>query len=208
MALPELEQKHVKDVYEIIASEFNDTRAYYWKKTSEFLDAIPPHSLALDVGCGNGRNMLRRRDVAFNGCDITENFCKICADKGLCVLVASATDLPYRDNTYDYVVCSAVLPHLSTVERRQKAVDELVRVTKPGGQIFILVWAQEQTENKKRQFTEQDVMVSWTTKKQGVYNRFYHVFCKEELEGLLQPNVKIIESFYDFGNWGVWVEKL
>ncbi len=38
----------------------------------------------------------------------------------------------------------AVLHHLSTIERRQKAISELIRVTKPGGKIFIEVWAKEQ----------------------------------------------------------------
>jgi len=207
MSLLPIEQQYVKNVYEKIADEFDSTRAYHWSKTKEFINQMNPNSLALDVGCGNGRNMMLRSDIDFHGCDITEKFCHICQNKGLDVTQANIIDLPYQNNTYDYVVCSAVIPHLSTHERRKQAVEELVRVTRIGGEIFILVWAFEQTENKKRHFTQQDMMVSWTSKKNGVYNRFYHVFCKGELEGLLPETVEVIESFYDYGNWGVRVKK-
>ena len=42
-----------------------------------------------------------------------------------------------------------------------------------------------------------------------VYLRFYHVFEKQELESLFQsvPGVRIVESFYEEGNWCVVFEK-
>ena len=52
-------------------------------------------------------------------------------------------------------------------------------------------------------------MVSWQSKSGESYDRFYHVFRENELEDLIAEikNVKIIESFYDFGNWGVIIDK-
>lgn len=43
-----------------------------------------------------------------------------------------------------------------------------------------------------------------------VYLRFYHVFENSELESLLNlvPNTRIVESFYEQGNWCVVFEKL
>ena len=58
-----------------------------------------------------------------------------------------------------------MIHHLSTQEKRVKAVEELVRITKPGGQIFILVWALEQTEDSRRKFTEQENYVDFCNKK-------------------------------------------
>lgn len=52
-----------------------------------------------------------------------------------------------------------VLHHLSTRTRRLQAINELVRVLKPSGKLFIQVWAFEQPKDSKRQFTKQDEFV-------------------------------------------------
>lgn len=46
----------------------------------------------------------------------------------------------------DYVISVAVIHHFSTEERRLEAINELVRITKPGGTILIYVWAFEQQQ--------------------------------------------------------------
>ena len=49
-------------------------------------------------------------------------------------------DLKFAEGTFDIAVCNAVLEH---VPRPQKAVDELYRVLKPGGLVFVdLPWMQ------------------------------------------------------------------
>ena len=49
-------------------------------------------------------------------------------------------DLKFADETFDVVACTAVLEH---VPRPQKAVDELHRVLRPGGEIWVgLPWVQ------------------------------------------------------------------
>ncbi|XP_023219105.1 alkylated DNA repair protein alkB homolog 8-like [Centruroides sculpturatus] len=69
----------------------------------------------------------------------------------------------------------------------------------------------------KTQFLQQDIFVPWNKVDENknsssatVYHRYYHVFVKGELETLLLSiaNVKIIESYYDQGNWCVIVEKV
>ena len=37
--------------------------------------------------------------------------------------------------------------------------------------------------------------------------RYYYVFKENEVETLLPENIKMIESFYEKGNWGVVIEK-
>ena len=71
----------------------------------------------------------------------------------------------------------AVIHHLSTIEKRKKAIEELIRVTKDGGKIFILVWALEQEKDSKRKFQEQENYVDWKDKKGTVLGkRYYYVF--------------------------------
>ncbi|KAL0391897.1 UNVERIFIED_CONTAM: tRNA (carboxymethyluridine(34)-5-O)-methyltransferase [Sesamum radiatum] len=103
-------------------------------------------SLVLDAGCGNGKYLGLNPNCYFIGCDISAPLINICADKGHEVLVADAVNLPYRSGYGDAAISIAVLHHLSTEIRRKKAVEELIRVVKPGGLVLITVWAREQED--------------------------------------------------------------
>ena len=49
----------------------------------------------------------------------------------------------------------------STEARRLRALEELFRVLRVGGQALVYVWAMEQQPDSKKQFDRQDVMVPW-----------------------------------------------
>ena len=72
----------------------------------------------------------------------------------------------YCSDCFDATLCIAVLHHLGSVDRRVAVIRELLRVTKPGGVIFLQAWAMEQDDASKRKFYEQDVMVPWRLQKQ------------------------------------------
>lgn len=207
----ELEKKHVHDVYNIIAPHFDITRnGYMWTEIKQFILNMEKNSIIADIGCGNGKNMLYRKDCFFVGCDASEQFIKICKEKGLTVLVANNLKLPFRDNSFDYVMSVAVIHHISSEKRRLCAIRELVRILKQNGLLFIQVWAFEQ-QNKK--FTKQDVMIPWTfrnkfDKTSTIIERFYHLFVENELNKLLEMcNIKIIQSINDHENWVIIAQK-
>ncbi|XP_063699784.1 alkylated DNA repair protein alkB homolog 8 [Culicoides brevitarsis] len=71
----------------------------------------------------------------------------------------------------------------------------------------------------RTQFAHQDVLVPWKLKgktqiqsaeETKTFLRYYHVFNEGELEAICQqiPSIKVIESYYDQGNWCVIFEKL
>lgn len=66
--------------------------------------------------------------------------------------VADCMHLPYRSAVFDSVISIAVIHHLSTIERRVQAVQELCRVTRPGGSLLVYVWAFEQDRKKVLHF--------------------------------------------------------
>ena len=141
------------------------------------------------------------------GCDNSKNLVKICEDRGLNVRTGDILNIPFQNDKYDYTICVAVIHHLSCTEKRIKAVEELVRITKPGGEIFILCWAMEQLPNSRRKFLEQDNYIPFCDKSKRVLGkRFYHVFQAKELESLLPKNVEIIKSLYECGNYGVIIK--
>ena len=55
--------------------------------------------------------------------------------------------LPYKDNSFDAAISIAVIHHLSTQERRKRAISEILRILKTGGRCLIYVWAKEQTKD-------------------------------------------------------------
>ncbi|CAO1629777.1 unnamed protein product [Sympodiomycopsis kandeliae] len=61
------ELENVHDVYSSIASHFSATRYKPWPLVTNFLASLPPGSIGVDVGCGNGkylhlRNLLHPND--------------------------------------------------------------------------------------------------------------------------------------------------
>jgi SAM-dependent methyltransferase len=50
------------------------------------------------------------------------------------VFTADAQQMPFNDNTYDFLMTSLMMHH---VKDSRKAINEMIRVTKPGGKIVI-----------------------------------------------------------------------
>lgn len=202
-----IEDIYVKYVYNSISKEFSETRYRPWSCVERFSSSLNSGSLIGDIGCGNGKNMNHRDDCSYMGCDFSEGLVSICKTKGLDVSYGDILSLPYTDNTFDHTMCIAVIHHLSTIDKRKKAIEELIRVTKKGGKIFILVWALEQGEDSKRKFVEQENFVDWKDKKGKLLGkRYYYVFKDQELKDLIPESYQIKEFFYEKGNWGIIFE--
>ena len=201
-----MEQNYVVDFYNNNSKSFDSTRYLPWPIVKSFVESVRKDSTICDVGCGNGKNQFRK-DIKWTSCDNSVEMCKIVNDAQLC----DCTSLPYKNEDFDHAICIAVIHHLSTETKRKLAINELIRITKPGGKILILVWALEQESDSRRKFVEQENFVDWRDKsKRLLGKRYYYVFRKDELEELIinDPRVKIIKSFYEKGNHGVILEKV
>ena len=204
-----IEDLYVKNVYNSISNEFSNTRYRPWSCVEVFMESFPSGSIIGDIGCGNGKNMNSREDCSFYGCDFSEKLVEICRNKDLNVIPGDTLNIPYRDQLFDFTLSIAVIHHLSTAEKRRKAIQELLRVTKVNGKVFILVWALEQEKDSRRKFTNQINYVDWKDKKGNLLGkRYYYVFKKDELESLIPNNCKIVKNFYEKGNWGIILQKL
>ncbi|BBN10798.1 alkylated DNA repair protein alkB homolog 8 [Marchantia polymorpha subsp. ruderalis] len=145
---PDIEKQYVHKVYDAIAPHFSSTRFAKWPKVAAFLDSLAPGSIIADSGCGNGKYLGLNPKCYFIGCDISPPLVAICSQRGHEALVADALHLPYRSNFYDAAISIAVLHHLSSDQRRIRALEELVRVVRPGGKVLITVWAVEQEDSR------------------------------------------------------------
>ena len=207
----------INKTYSNIAKDFSNTRYKVWPAVAEFIDTFTSNSFNGDIGCGNGKNILYRTDLKFVGYDICDEFIDICKKRNLDVRKGNILNLPIDDNYFDNIISIAVIHHLSNIDDRVKAIRELYRITKKGGRIMIYVWAFEQPEDSKRQFTNQDEMVSYKKTNGDIYYRYYHLYKEGELEKEINlalnfelnfefNNYKIIKKSYERGNWYIIIE--
>ncbi|HPD05879.1 MAG TPA: class I SAM-dependent methyltransferase, partial [Spirochaetota bacterium] len=114
--------------------------------------AVKDNNIALDAGCGLGRHSFefvsRGANVFSMDMDMdcvrrTRFTLVYMRDNGQAkqgthfqVLLGNALKLPFRDNTFDRVICAEVMEH---VPDDNQACHELARVLKPGGLIAITV---------------------------------------------------------------------
>lgn len=227
----EIEKKHVYEVYDKIAAHFSHTRYKPWPKVAEFLNSIPKGSLVADIGCGNGKYLEVNKSVLMFGTDRSLNLLGVGKTKSpeIQVFGADSLFLPIRSNFFDYAISIAVVHHFSNDLLRIKAIKEIVRIIKKGGKFLIYVWALEQQEKK---FTQQDNFVPWHLQGKWennikieslgpdiikdqksncmVYQRYYHVFKKGEIEQLINQieDIEIEYSYYDHANWCCIVKKI
>ncbi|KAI1340115.1 S-adenosyl-L-methionine-dependent methyltransferase [Xylariaceae sp. FL0016] len=217
------EQQHVHAVYETIAPHFSATRHKPWPVVSGFLRGLPPGSVGLDVGCGNGKYLGENPLVHVVGSDRSASLVRIARDHGggADVAVADGLALPFRARAADFAICIAVIHHMSTRERRVEAARALLDCVRDGGQVLVFVWALEQKSSRRGwdEGGDQDLLVPWVLKskqqqkkkKKGeegsggedpVYQRYYHLYKKGELEeDVVAAGGKVIEAGYDRDNW-------
>ena len=196
-----IENIYVKDVYENIANHFDNTRTYTWSWIDDFLNNLQPYSTVYDIGCGNGRNMLKE-NLHFIGIDNCENFVKICHKKNLNVINANMNKIPLQNNSAHAIICIAVFHHLSNENLRLDALLEMKRLIKKNGKILLSVWSINQPRKTRRTFNSYgNNIVLWNNNKGKIYERYYYIFKLEEIKDLFKKiGLNIINYQYNCGN--------
>jgi SAM-dependent methyltransferase len=222
-----IEKNHVYDTYQLISNEFDKSRHHIWPCVRDFLDKAHLGQSLLEIGCGNGKNLLyRQADLNGIGIDLVPNFVRICTEKGLRAIEGSAIDLPFSDGVFDNCISVAVFHHLASEERRIKALREMYRVLKIGGRGMIVCWAYEQAEgdinhsalgvpegntwqlcnpDRKRSIVNKelhrgDQYIGWRGRAGG--ERYYYCYDREGFEKYTS-NISVLESriWWQKGNW-------
>ncbi|KAI9699297.1 MAG: tRNA methyltransferase, has a role in tRNA modification [Candelina mexicana] len=224
----EYEEQHVQQVYEQIASHFSSTRYKPWPIIERFLKELPDGSVGLDVGCGNGKYLAVNPNVLIMGSDRSLALTKIAARyHPHAAIVADNLALPHPNSYFDFALSIAVVHHLSTPERRIKAIQSILETLKPslcieksqlvtdhrspranGGRALIYVWALEQKSSRRGwdDGHDQDIMVPWVMKEKASndrkFHRYYHLYRSGELEmNIAEAGGRVLDSGYEKDNW-------
>lgn len=95
----------------------------------------------LDVGCGTGNmvKFLNQKGFKASGCDPSSEAIKIAQKMNIAnsIKKASASNLPYKTESFDLITSISVIEHLNKKEAKE-FLKEAIRVLKPDGYIFII----------------------------------------------------------------------
>ncbi len=153
----------------------------------ELVEALPwcRGADVLEVGCGTGLILREITPVAKTavGLDISRQMLAGARDRGLDVLQGSASQLPFADGSFDMVVSFKVLAHVREI---QKAMDEMVRVTRPGGRLILEFYNPRSLRYLGKKV--RSGMISETTSEAAVYTRWDTI---GDLQKLLPPSVTL-----------------
>ncbi len=202
----------VRRTFEAIAEHFDVTRYKPWPESVEYVESLPEGSRVLDIGCGNGRNMILPRRLGHEvvGVDFSINLLRIAQEKlnmrelahSGHIIGGDATFLPLKDDIFDAALYIATLHHIPSEEDRLRSLRELERVLKSGGTAFISVWALDQPrfeellKNKSKDPDFADIFLPWTRSDGKVFQRFYHLFEKDELKDLISQTELETEKYF------------
>lgn len=130
-----------RQYYDAFSERYDDPRSGGYHRMLDDLEwrVVEPLAVGrrvLEVGCGTGlilRRIAERADSAW-GVDLSPGMLRRARERRLQVVMGSATAIPFADETFDLVCSFKVLAHVRDIGR---ALSEIARVTRPGGQMAL-----------------------------------------------------------------------
>ncbi len=124
----------------------------------------------LEVGCGTGLLLQTMAGFASRavGVDLSPGMLEHAQARGLDVAAASATSLPFEDNSFDVVCSFKVLAHVRDIE---VAMQEMLRVTRPGGTLVLEFYNRHSLRTLVKTLGPAGA-ISATTRESAVFTRF------------------------------------
>src|SRR5882762_10497377 len=122
---------------EILDAEYFDAVNRFdirWSRTMWIYDNVRRGSSVLDLGCGAGLlALLKRKDVTLAGLDISRDCAASARRNGYdAVCAGELTNLPFPDQSFDYVVSLDVMGHVE-FEEKDAVLAEIRRVLRADG---------------------------------------------------------------------------
>jgi ubiquinone/menaquinone biosynthesis C-methylase UbiE len=106
------------------------------------LQSIARGGTLLDVGCGTGALAERLQEVGFEavGLDASMAMLNLLRERSdLPAICGKSSRLPFRDGSFNHVLCVASLHHVAERSAVAEPVREMSGVERPGGSVVLVV---------------------------------------------------------------------
>jgi len=182
-----------RSYYDTFANTYEDKRheGYHVFLDEAEMAVIGPHIAGkevLEVGCGTGLILNRIAKTARRavGIDLSPGMLEHARRRGLEVHEASATELPFDDNTFDVAVSFKVLAH---VENIGKAMAEMARVVRPGGRIIAEFYNSQSVRTLVKRLKPDSKIGGNGVVDTDVYTRYDSL---DDVKGYLPGNLELV----------------
>jgi tRNA (uracil-5-)-methyltransferase TRM9 len=198
-----------KEIWNRIAPTWNEYRDKISPSVEKFVSERK--GKILDLGCGSGRNFVKVNGLDWTAVDFSEKMVDYAMEKSknlgmeVDVRKADSTKLPFETNSFDVVLCFAVLHCVHSVEKREKTLKEIYRVLKSGGEALISVWGRKSPRMKNK---DKECFVSWTSRDgKDRTERYVYIYDLDELVDLCKKIGFEIVNSWEERNVNVIVRK-
>lgn len=149
----------------------------------------------LDIGCGEGRNIISIIDITDNvvGVDIdqkavddTKNNLKDYPK--VKILLGDATKLPFKDKEFDTIIFSMTLVNLD--DNKDKALSEMKRIVKDNGKIILSVYSDKALKERRNMYKQVEVPIRDEIDGKFIFNidgLVSEQFSLEDIKKLIEP---------------------
>jgi len=151
----------------------------------------------LDLGSGSGRSLINLKTKGeMYLVDFSKEMIKLAKKRAKKYninskfFVSDITNLPFKDNFFDFAICMAVLHCIPTKEKREKAVKELFRVLKSGSIAKIAIWNKDSERYKGK---PKEKFIAW----KGEGKRYYYLYDEKEVHNLFKKVGFIVKKTWE-----------
>ncbi|MEM5881860.1 MAG: class I SAM-dependent methyltransferase [Candidatus Aenigmatarchaeota archaeon] len=206
----EVERLYVKEFYEKVADSWVNIRQKF--KIIEKFRSLRNKKI-IEIGCGTATQLSGfKNDNFLVGVDFSKNMIKNAKEYikrkklNVCLIIADARNLPFKNDSFDFVFSIATIHHIKKRAERIKALNEMIRISKNICLISVLKRVSSLTIFRLipgflRFFCFGDILLEWKYRGKTL-KRFYHTYSKREikrdLEILKVKEFKIIEDKYNY----------
>ncbi|MHA1953145.1 MAG: class I SAM-dependent methyltransferase [Candidatus Heimdallarchaeaceae archaeon] len=208
--------------YRKITPKYIEVKSKPWRDFQQYLInigkqySLPCDGILVDIGTGNGRNLELFKDQEWHffasdlSLDLLKNLVELPVQK-LHILNNDMRRIPIRKNTADLILCIATAHHLENKVETIEALRNISIILKPKGYIILSFWRRWKPDTLKKMIFDMiafpikkiynnnwrhgDIFLPWYNKdKQVVARRYYHLFTRRELLGILDAcNLRICD---------------
>ena len=175
---------------------------------------LPPQSRVLEIAPGPGYfaiELAKLGDYQITGLDISETFVEIAranaATAGVKVdfRLGNASNMPFGEESFDFLLCRAAFKNFS---EPQRALAEMHRVLKPGGQALIIDLRRDTSKESINQAVNDmnlDPVSGILTRLAFRFTLLKRAYTKSEFEGMISetkvPRSEIRENLTGLDIW-------